>query len=180
MATKLDKTWHLADNQDALPLTEFEFQLWRVFNGFIKWQEDCHQYVHNQHLTGNELALLHVVRMKDRPKTIYELSRMFNRDDPNNIQYSLGKLVKMKLIEKVKDDSTKKSLSYQITHEGIKNTDAYQEARHDLLLNLFKKSDIRPEEIEQVAKLMNKIRGIYDDASWLAASYRNDEKDYKK
>lgn len=174
MTKKLDKTWHLADDKQALPFTEFEFQLWRVFNGFIKWQEDCQQYVHNQHLTGNELALLHVVRMKDRPKTIYELSRMFNRDDPNNIQYSLGKLIKMGLIEKAKDNSTKKALSYQITKEGIKNTDAYQEARHELLLNLFAKSDIDPEELEQAAKIMNKLRALYDEASWLAASYRNE------
>ena len=67
MSNKLDKTWHLADDNEAVMVTEFEFQLWRVFYSFLKWQEDC-QYIGNEPLTGYELALLHIVRMKERQK----------------------------------------------------------------------------------------------------------------
>jgi len=175
MSSKLDKTWHLADDSEAVAVTEFEFQLWRVFYSFLKWQEDCQLYIGNDPLTGYELALLHIVRMKERPKTIYEISRLLNRDDPNNVQYSLGKLIKLGLIEKVKLESTKKALSYQVTAKGIKNTDAYQDARQDILLKLFKDTGIDSLQLETVARSLNSARSLYDEASRLAASYRNED-----
>lgn len=175
MENKLDKSWHLAKDDDSINITEFEFHLWRMFYSFLRWQEDCQQYIGNEPLTGYELALLHIVRMKERPKTIYEISRLLNRDDPNNIQYSLGKLIKMGLVEKVKTDSTKKTLSYQITNDGITNTDSFQEARQHLLINLFKDSDGVMEKIGMVTKQISRIKPIYDEASRLAASYRKDD-----
>ena len=89
------------------------------------------------------------------------------------MQYSLGKLIKLGLIEKVKLKAPK-SLSYQIK-EGIKNTDSYQDARQDILLTLFKDLGIDSLKLETVARSLNSIRGLYDEASRLAASYRNED-----
>ena len=175
MTKKLDKTWHLADDKESILVTEFEFHLWRVFYSFLKWQEDCQQYIGTDPLSGYELALLHIVRMNKRPKTIYEISRLLNRDDPNNVQYSLGKLIKLGLVEKTKSESSKKTLSYQITEKGIENTDAYRESRNNILINLFRDFGIDSLDLDKVARSLNSIRVLYEEASRLAASYRKDE-----
>ncbi len=41
MTAKIDKTWHLAETESEIEVTEFELLLWRVFYAFIRWQEDC-------------------------------------------------------------------------------------------------------------------------------------------
>lgn len=172
MPPKLDKSWHLAENDAEIQVTEFEFQLWRVFYSFLRWQEDCHRYVCGSDLSGYELALLHIIRMKDRPKTIYEISRLLNRDDPNNIQYGLSKLIKLGLVEKDKADTSEKALSYRITQQGRKSTDDYSLARRNVLIELFKQYDLDSLKLEQVAKTLNSLIGIYDEGSRLAAAYK--------
>lgn len=96
----LDKTWHLIPNEEQMALTNFEHLLWRLFYSFSRWQEDCQARTEID-LTANEVALVHIVRIKDRPKTIYEIARIINRDDIPNIQYSVTKLQKLGLIKKV-------------------------------------------------------------------------------
>ncbi len=169
MTSKIDKTWHLAKNEQEVKVTEFEFQLWRVFHGFTRWQEDCQKYVFEETLSANELALLHIIRMNERPKTIYDLSRLLNRDDPNNIQYGITKLIKLNLIEKAKTERSKKAISYQVTEYGIKHTEVYCEARSSILIELFNKSDM---DIESATKILQQMHALYDEASRIAASYK--------
>src|SRR3990167_4266280 len=175
MSAILDKSWHLSQEPEEAKVTAFEFQLWRVFYGFLKWQEDCQQCVANETLSGYELALLHLVRMNEQPKTIYELSRLLNRDDPNNIQYGLGKLIKLGLIKKVKAESLKKALAYQITVKGKQNTDAYRNARCDILIKLFKNHGFEKLKIEEMTQILMTMKGIYDEACRLAASYKQED-----
>lgn len=167
--TDLDRTWHLAQTEEELKMTEFELLLWRVFYGFLRWQEDCEDAANNTSLTGNELAVLHIIRMKDRPKTIYEIGRLLNRDDTFNIQYSIRKLDKMGLIKRAKLDN-KKVNAYEITPEGIKNTDQYTEARRKILIDMFVKDlDL---DFEKVSKSLANLKGIYDEAARVATSYK--------
>jgi predicted MarR family transcription regulator len=171
MTDDLDKSWHLAETQQEVDVTEFEFHLWRVFYGFTRWQEDLQRYICGDDLTAAELALLHVIRMKDRPKTIYELSRLLNRDDPNNIQYTITKLIKQGLIEKVvgaSQGSAKRAASYQITALGTENTNKYNDGRKAVLIKLFEGSDLN---LSEATKALISAKAIYDEASRLAASY---------
>jgi predicted MarR family transcription regulator len=172
MQRTIDKTWHLAKNTDEVKVTEFEFHLWRVFNGFLRWQEDNQQYIGNTPLSGYELALLHVVRMNDRPKTIYELARLLNRDDPNNVQYSLGKLTKLGLIKRTHNPNSKKALSYEITQKGIDDTNAYCRARSDILIELFKNFGFENLDLEVTTKTLITLKEFYDEASRMAAVYK--------
>lgn len=172
MANKFDKSCHMGEAEDEIQITEFELQLWRVFSGFVIWQEDCERYVCNDTLSASEIALLHVIRMNDRPKTIYELGRLLNRDDPNNIQYSLSKLIKFGFIEKDKPMAAQKTLSYKITEAGMNNTDAFTEARKSILFDLFKNIGIGELGLEKITNALIKINGIYGEASRLAASYK--------
>lgn len=166
----LDKTWHLATSDEEIRITEFELLLWRVTYAFFRWQEECEKVANNDELSSDELAVLHIIRMKDRPKTIADIARLLNRDSFFffSINYNISKLMKLGLVKKLAA-STKKQLQYEVTEKGKKNTDAYTKARRSILINEFKKnlSNINLEEISN--GLMN-LKGIYEEAIRVAAS----------
>ncbi len=82
----LDYRWHLAQSPDEVDTTELEFALMRAFEGFGRWQSECLASVCDLAATGPENAMLHIIRMNDRPKTIKDLARLTTRDDVPNIQ----------------------------------------------------------------------------------------------
>jgi len=171
MSNLVDKTWHLAKNEEETKLTDFEFQLWRVFYGFTRWQEGCERVANQTDLTGSELSLLHIIRMKNRPKTISELTRLLNRSGSAfNINYSIQKLIKHGLIRKLLDENNKKAFSYEITEEGIKNTDAYTALRQTILIELFKKKK-KELNLEQFTDVLSELIALYEEADRTVLAY---------
>lgn len=171
----IDRHWHLAQTEKELELTDFELQLWRVFFGFLRWQQECERNVNGTNLLGEDLSILHIIRMKDRPKTITDIARLLNRDDTFNIQYSVRKLIKMGLIKSIRISGTK-SANYQITEAGIQNTERYLEARKKILLEKFVNDKANHFHLESVSKTLSKMKSIYDIAEHEAASnilYKN-------
>jgi len=163
-----DKTWHLSKTEKESNLTEFELQLWRVFSGFMRWAEECERYVNGTKLTGHELAVLHIIRMKERPKSITDIARILNRTDTYNIQYSIKKLMRMNLIQKlVESPNYNKSTLYQITEAGIKNTDAYTQARRKILIDICTQDSTI--KLAEITNAISKLKSIYYEAE-LAAS----------
>lgn len=162
----IDRTWHLAQTEEEIKITDFEVRLWRVFFGFLRWQEECEKNVNGTNLTGQDLSALHMIRMKDRPKSITDIARLLNRDDSFNIQYSIRKLLKMGLIQKV---SSGKSVTYQMTPAGIQNTDNMALARRKILVEMFiKNADLN---LESTMEILAKVKSIYDEAEHAAASH---------
>ena len=171
MSNLVTKTWHLAKNEEETKLTDFEFQLWRVFYGFTRWQEGCERVANQTDLTGSELSLLHIIRMKNRPKTISELTRLLNRSGSAfNINYSIQKLIKHGLIRKLLDENNKKAFSYEITEEGIKNTDAYTALRQTILIELFKKKK-KELNLEQFTDVLSELIALYEEADRTVLAY---------
>jgi predicted MarR family transcription regulator len=175
MSEILNKQWHLAENEDEMLITEFELYLWRVFYGFLRWQEDCENCINSFHLTGEDLAILHIIRMKDRPKTFTEIGRLMNREDYHNIKYSIRKLEKLKLIKSVKS-ANKKTLEYQATEAGKKDTNAYTKIRREVLIETFKNKGIN---LAQAIETLNEMKFIYDEASRTASLYRSNPQEQK-
>ena len=179
MSPLVNKTWHLAKNEEEAKLTDFEFQLWRVFYGFTRWQEGCEKVANQTDLTGSELSLLHIIRMKDRSKTINELTRLLNRDDNFNVNYSIQKLIKNGLIRKIlSDKNNKKAFSYEITEEGIKNTDAYTALRQSILIELLKKK--KELDLEKFTDMLSELIAIYEEADRTVLTYMGDKPEVSK
>lgn len=164
----IDKTWHLAEDAKESELSDFELQLWRVFYGFLRWQEQCEVCANGDDMTAYELAILHIIRMQDRPKNIPELCRLMNREDSLNVGYVIKKLIKLGLIERKK---VKTNTVYQITEEGVHNTERYKNIRKNVLLKLFlKQKELQlPEMTEQLAIL----KGLYEEGTRITASYKS-------
>lgn len=175
MSTKDYKRWHLAEDEQETRVTEFEFLLWRVFYGFLRWQEDNQKHVCKDDLNGYEIALLHVIKMNDRAKTLSEVGRLLNRDDAYNIKYGVKKLVKLGLVEKT-ETKTSKEVAYETTEKGANNIRRYTDARKDILISLFSDFDSAI-DLEGATKTLNIVKGIYEEASRGAALYTSPKKE---
>jgi predicted MarR family transcription regulator len=162
----LEQKSHLAQTEEERKVFDLELQLWRTFYGFLRWQQECERNTNGTNLTGPDLSVLHVIRMRDRPKSIAEIARLLNRDDDFNIQYSIRKLLKMKLIQKVRVHNSR-SVAYQVTQDGTKNTTNFANTKKKILVEKFIKD---PElQIEQTTYAMTKLKSIYEEAEHSAA-----------
>ena len=171
MKVALDKHWHLAKDDYEVDLTELELSIMRVSAAFDRWRSDCMACCIDASFSGADTAVLHVVHMHDRPKSISEIGRLLNRDDQSNLQYGIRKLVNAGVIEKAGTSDSKKGVTYVATKLGCEITDRFAEFRRELLISLTgsMSTDIR---LADVAKILNLFSGIYDQASCIAASHR--------
>ncbi|KWR91594.1 winged helix DNA-binding protein [Cupriavidus sp. IDO] len=124
--------WHLATDDFGVEITDLEYAVMRVYQSFQRWQSECLAAVTGITLSGQENALLHIIRMHERPKTIKDLLHMTNRQDVPNMQYELRKLLKAELIDKY--GSARTGIYYFATDEGIKVCDEFARLRRETFL----------------------------------------------
>ena len=166
----LDRSWHLARTPLEIDVAELEYALMRSFEAFGRWQAECLASVIDFAASGPENALLHIIRMKDRPKSIRDLAYMANREDIPNIQYSLRKLIKGGLVER--SGSGRSGVSYMVTPLGRAVTDRYADVRADLLIDAVRRVPELAQRLEDAARTLELMTGIYAQAARAAATHR--------
>ena len=166
----LDYRWHLAQSAGEVEATELEFALMRAFEGFGRWQSECLASVCDLAATGPENALLHIIRMNERPKSIKDLARLTNRDDVPNIQYSLRKLIGAGLV--IRKGAGRSGVSYEVTHEGHRVTDDYGALRRRLLLAEIAALPGFSARLAEASRTLNVLSGIYEEVARVAATHR--------
>lgn len=166
----LDYHWHLSGSDTEVACTELEFSLMRCFEAFGRWQTECLASVGDIAASGPENALLHIVRMNDRAKSIKELARLTNRDDIPNIQYSMRKLVGEGFIEK--RGSGRTGVTYQATAKGKQVTDDYSAIRRRLLIEQIESLPDFDKRLKDAGQSLNILAGIYEEISRIAATHR--------
>lgn len=167
---QLDYQWHLSESDLEITCTELEFALMRCFEAFGRWQEECLASVSDLSATGPENALLHLVRMNDRAKSIKELARLTNRDDIPNIQYSMRKLVAGGLVEK--KGSGRTGVTYEVTSKGRQITDDYGTLRRQLLIEQVRGLSKFDSRLAEAGKTLNILAGLYEEVARIAATHR--------
>lgn len=166
----LDFKWHLSSDAVEIATTELEFALMRTFESFGRWQAECLIAASGLTLSGPENALLHIIRMNDRPKSIKELARLSNRDDIPNIQYSLRKMVSDGLV--TKQGTNRTGVTYEATDRGQSVTDTYAEIRRRLLLKELREMPDFAQKLEEVSRTLTMLSGIYEEVSRVVATHR--------
>ena len=169
-ASPFDYRWHLAQSGPEVDTTELEFALMRTFEGFGRWQSECLASVSALAATGPENAMLHVIRMNDRPKTIKDLARLTNRDDVPNIQYSLRKLIGAGLV--MRRGAGRSGVTYEVTAEGRRVTDDYGALRRRLLIAAVEGVPGFAERLAEASRTLNLLSGIYEEVARVAATHR--------
>lgn len=166
-----DRHWHLAKDDHEIAVTEMEYSLIRVLEAFGRWQRECLAAVSGDYVGGGDVATLHVIRMNDRPKSIKEIGRLMNRDDISNIQYSIRKLVKAGLIEKVSRSRSRKGVTYQTTTEGTEITEQYAILRSSVLLDFTRSVDRMDERMMRASRTLDLMTGAYEQAARTVATH---------
>ncbi len=171
---RFSKHWHMATNDHEVALTEVEFAVFRIFSAFNRWMDDlssCCLDEKGRACNGIDFSLLNVIRMHDRPKSISEIGRLLNRDDMSNLQYSVRKLIKAGLIEKVGVEQNKKGVVYRTSERGVQATDRYASYRREILLPLTLSLTEGGERMVELSNMMALLSGIYDQAACVAATH---------
>ncbi|MBI1217959.1 MAG: winged helix DNA-binding protein [Rhodobacteraceae bacterium] len=166
----LDYRWHLAQSGVEIDTTELEFALMRATEGFGRWQSECLAGVVDLAATGPENALLHIIRMNERPKTIKDLARLTNRDDVPNIQYSLRKLIGAGLVER--KGAGRSGVTYEVTARGRTVTDDYGDLRRRLLIAAIAALPDLPARLQEATRTLNLLSGLYEEVARVAATHR--------
>ncbi|MGB8812569.1 MAG: winged helix DNA-binding protein [Paracoccaceae bacterium] len=169
-ADALDYRWHLAENPTEVDTTELEFALMRTFEGFGRWQSECLASVCDLAATGPENALLHIIRMNERPKTMKDLARLTNRDDVPNIQYSLRKLLGAGLV--IRKGAGRSGVTYEVSDLGRKVTEDYGALRRRLLIGAIANLPGFAGRLEEATRTLNLLSGIYEEVARVAATHR--------
>ena len=166
----MDWRWHLAQSGVEVDMTETEFALMRTFEGFGRWQSECLASVCDLAATGPENAMLHIIRMNERPKTLKDLARLMNRDDVPNIQYSLRKLLAAGLVER--KGAGRSGVTYEVTDEGRRVTEDYGALRRRLLIAAIENLPGFAERLTEATRTLNVLTGIYEEIARQAATHR--------
>ena len=145
--------WHLAEDSIGVAMTDLEYAILRVFEAFGRWQSECLTAVSGAKMTGPENVLLHVIGMKGRAKTIHDVMLLTNRQDTQNVQYGLRKLIKLGFVKK--QGTARAGIFYQTTEKGNKICKDYADLRAKLLLRAAKGC---PDQV-RVEKMLPASRG---------------------
>lgn len=167
---KLNRKWHLAQNQHEIELSEFEYAALRFMAAFNRWNETAALAASGEALTATELSLLHVIRMQDRPKSSAMVANLLNRDDHSNIQYGLRKLRKLDLITARKDPK-RKGFEYEVTARGQRLTDDHGELAREIIYPATRSIDGSSEKLVAASDLLRMLTGVFDEGARLAATF---------
>tara|TARA_R110002072_G_scaffold21412_4_gene76042 strand:+ start:695 stop:1276 length:582 start_codon:yes stop_codon:yes gene_type:complete len=169
---ELDHHWHLATNEHEIAITELEHSLIRSYEGFTRWTRECVVASSGFNMSTHECAILNIIAMHDRPKSTTEITRLLNRDDKSNIQYSIGKLTSYKLVEKTSTDHRRKGVRYRTTIAGNRVVKRYVSLRKELLIELTETIRSMDGQLAAGSKILDLMSGMYDQAARIAAIHR--------
>lgn len=167
---KLDpaRRWHMVQTPHEELLTAFEFTLLQTEEAFRRWCVQASRLSHGSlDLNFNEIIMLHVIRMQERPKDTATIAKLVNRDDIPNVQYNLRKLAANGLVEKGRIGAT---TVFRVTEEGRKVTDRYAELRQSLMVSATEDLADIDNKLMLATRFLNMMTGVYDGASRSTAS----------
>jgi predicted MarR family transcription regulator len=172
IAAERPGAWHLARTETEKRLSDFEFRLERLAQAYYRWKAACLAAVCDVPLTGDDVAVLNVVRMGDEPKRLSEVGQLLNRVDVPNLQYATRKLVRAGLIE-TEGSSSRKETRYRATEKGHAVTEAYAALRGTTLPPMLDALDGWAANLETTSVQMDLLASLYGQAAQVAITRRH-------
>lgn len=157
---------HLAEG--AMPaLSELEFALTVLGNGFQRWMVRCMAAADVPGLLPIDVLILHAVNHRRREKTLSDLCMMFNIEDTHVVAYALKKLKALGLVETGRRGKEK---TVAVTEAGAAACARYRDVRERLLVASVRATGFDAERLSAVAEAMRALSGQYDQSARAAAS----------
>jgi predicted MarR family transcription regulator len=162
MDDRIDR--YMTDCTASATLTRTELAMIRAIEAFNRWAFFLHKSVSGMTLGAEDVRLLHSIRMRGGAQNLSELLLFLNRTDVSTIQYSLRKIEKCGLIERITGNSRREA-GYRLTDAGIKATEDYARIRSELLIQLI--GDVHGLEpaLDSAASAMERLTSLYDQST---------------
>jgi predicted MarR family transcription regulator len=172
VASEAPGAWHLARTETERRVGDFEFGLERLAQAYYRWKAACLSAVCDVPLTGDDVAVLNVVRMGDEPKRLSEIGQLLNRVDVPNLQYATRKLARVGLIENY-GNSSRKEARYRTTEAGRTVTEAYAALRAATLPPMLEALDDWAGKSEATSLQLDLLSSLYAQAAQIAITRRH-------
>ncbi len=153
---------HIGRGDIEISLFEFQHSAICFIEAFYRHMEHQLMLVTGEpNLTAQDCVLLHAIRLGERPKSMSEIQHFSNRHDLANIQYSIRKLIKARLVKKAKRDIGRGTF-YEMTRYGHDITEAYVGERTRVMSAYLSNHPTFVQDAETASRLMMMLTGIYD------------------
>jgi predicted MarR family transcription regulator len=162
--------WHLSTTPLEAATTELEWALLRWREAFTRYNLHALNMIGLSDVSPAEMVLLHIIRLHDRPKSATMIANLLNRDDIQNVQYSLRKLVGMGLAQKVRDKAGKYN-NLAATERGRQACDDMAAIRAKLLIADVAQLDNGEELLVKASRIVSMLTGLYDSAGRTSTGY---------
>jgi predicted MarR family transcription regulator len=140
-------------------MAQTSIALIRTMEAFQREALSMFRLVSDADVSFNEVVVLHVVAMHDRPKDAATISRILDRSDVSNLLYNLRKLSSLGLVEKAKDGA---ATVFGVTEAGRELAHRYAEVRRRVLLDTWKSQPGALEGLIEVTFTLRHMTGVYD------------------
>lgn len=158
----LTNAWHLATTPLEAATTELEWAMFRWCETFERYQLEVLSRLNQSSLSTQEIRILHVIRLQDRPKSTAMVAGLLNRDDIQNVQYSLRKLIAQKMVKKVKDVG--KGYNLAVTEKGRRLTDDLAAFRRKSYIEQLAAVEDGEAKLLAAAKMVSLMTGLCNEA----------------
>jgi predicted MarR family transcription regulator len=160
---------HLASSPEEFSVTQFEQGLLCAAEAFYRFYGALLGRDGLRHkLAGQDNVILQQIMAASRPLSVADIARFANRDDIANIQYSLKKLLRAKLIAKSNPSSARET-TYAATELARQLTRNFVALRRSLFTNSVAEVVDFHEQLASGAKLLNTITSLYDQGTRVLA-----------
>lgn len=162
------RSWHLAITPEDEVVTKFEFALMQVDEAYQRFAVHIARLAaQHEDPTFNEIVILHLVRMHDRPKDAATIATLLNRDDLPNVLYTLRKLASSGLVAREKVGT---AAVFRATQAGVDLCDQYAGLRADLLLDSIRQVSELQRQMIEATRCLQLMAGIYDAGARTAST----------
>lgn len=154
-------------SQRSPELSEFEFGMIIAWNAYSRWAVRCVAAAGLPDLAITDVNVLHHVYHRGRSKKLADLCLIQNMEDTHVISYSLKKLISLGAVA---SERVGKEVLYSITEHGREIVARYREIRERCLIESLAPDAADNSEIGELARLLRRLSGHYDQAARAAAS----------
>lgn len=148
-------------------LSETEFGLILAVHAFERWIVRCMAAAGVPNLSPLEVLILHIVRHRDRPKSVADVALILDIEETHVATYALRKLEGAGL---VKTRRAGKEKVVEATQAGLDACTRYAAIREQLLVKPLRSSGPSEEILSEVGEVLRAVSGYYNQAARSAAT----------
>jgi predicted MarR family transcription regulator len=157
----------LSDKRKGIALEDFEIGAIRTVHAYQRWLTGCMDAAGLSDLTVMDTLALLYVNHRGHDTRLADICFLLNIEDTHTVAYSLRKLSAIGVVEACKHG---KEVTYTATPPGRAYLARFNAIRDERLLAPLKETDLGESALEELARFLRKMSGLYDQAARAASS----------